>query len=292
MELLAERLEAGELVLAIGGVVGQTEEMGGDGFGGELVVEELWNEAVTGDQVGHRDGEVAVTIAAGGDLRRVTDKPAGEVEGKEGDLVDDHEGRADEGGLDGGRAGGDGRGAAVQEGGAGVGEEVDGRCGGGDQGLDPGRIEGGRDGKEELEAGRLGAIKKLRGGEKFGEIGGELTAAAAGQERDPLAVGVDLMGGGEVLARDGGQGESGEGMADKGGGDAAGGVEGLFKRKDDKDATDALLDPAKASSLPGPELGADEPEDGNARAMEAAGEAEVDVGEVDQDGEVRRLIAK
>jgi hypothetical protein len=37
--------------------------------------------------------------------------------------------------------------------------------------------------------------------------------------------------------------------------------------------------------LPGPELRADEVDDGNAEAVEFAGEAEVDLGEVDEDGD-------
>ena len=76
----------------------------------------------------------------------------------------------------------------------------------------------------------------------------------------------------------------GEGVADEGGVDVAGGVEGRFEGEDDEHLRDALLDPAEAAALPGPELGGDEPEDGDVAAVEFAGEAEVDVGEVDEDG--------
>ena len=76
----------------------------------------------------------------------------------------------------------------------------------------------------------------------------------------------------------------GEGVADEGGVDVAGSVEGGFEGEDDEHLRDALLNPAEAAALPGPELGGDEPEDGDVEALELAGEAEVDVGEVDEDG--------
>ncbi len=68
--------------------------------------------------------------------------------------------------------------------------------------------------------------------------------------------------------------------------DVAGAVEGFFEGEDDHHAVDALLDPAEAAALPGPELGADEVDDGDVQFFEFAGEAEVDVGEVDEDGDV------
>ena len=68
-------------------------------------------------------------------------------------------------------------------------------------------------------------------------------------------------------------------------------VEGLLEGKDDEHAVDALLDPAETAVLPGPELGADEPEDGNAGAAKVFGKTEVYVGEVDEDGCVGPLLA-
>ena len=38
--------------------------------------------------------------------------------------------------------------------------------------------------------------------------------------------------------------------------------------------------------LPGPELGADEEDDGDAEAVELLGQLEVDVGEIDEDGDI------
>ena len=68
--------------------------------------------------------------------------------------------------------------------------------------------------------------------------------------------------------------------------DVAGAVEGLFEREDDHHAVDALLDPAETAALPGPELGADEVDNWDVQFFEFAGQAEVDVGEVDEDGDV------
>ena len=75
-------------------------------------------------------------------------------------------------------------------------------------------------------------------------------------------------------------------MADELGVYVAGAVEGGFEGEDDHHAGDALLHPAEAAALPGPELRADEVEDGDAEFFQLAGEAEVDVGEVDEDGDV------
>ena len=75
-------------------------------------------------------------------------------------------------------------------------------------------------------------------------------------------------------------------MADKFGGYSAVAVEGFLEGEDDEHPGDALLDPAEASSLPGPELRGDEPDDGDVAFLEFAGEAEVYVGEIDEDGDV------
>ena len=82
-----------------------------------------------------------------------------------------------------------------------------------------------------------------------------------------------------------GSGGFGEGVADELGVDAAVAVEGLFEGEDDEHFADALLHPAEAAALPGPELRGDEPDDGDAGGVEVSGEAEVDVGEVDEDGD-------
>ena len=73
-------------------------------------------------------------------------------------------------------------------------------------------------------------------------------------------------------------------MSDEFGLDLAVAVEGLFEGEDDEHLRDALLDPAEALPFPGPELGGDEPDDGDVAVGEVAGDAEVDVGEIDEDG--------
>src|SRR5487761_2624267 len=99
-------------------------------------------------------------------------------------------------------------------------------------------------------------------------------------------MGVEVIAGCVVGAGDGREGKFGERMADEVCRDVAGAVEVLLEGEDDEHAVDALLYPTEASSLPGPELGADEVDDRNATLLEFAGEAEVDVGEVDEDGDV------
>ena len=107
-----------------------------------------------------------------------------------------------------------------------------------------------------------------------------------GRRAIQVLVGSRAVLGGVGFARDGGGREFGEGVAYELGVDVAGGVEGLLEGEDDEHAVDALLYPAEAAALPGPELGADEPDHGDALLVEALGEAEIDVGEVDEDGDV------
>ncbi len=118
------------------------------------------------------------------------------------------------------------------------------------------------------------------------EVGADFFPAAAGEEGDPGLVGVEAVLGGVGFARDGGGWEFGEGVAYELGLDVAGLVEGLLEGEDDEHAVYAFLDPAEAGALPGPELGADEPDHGDACVVEVLGEAEVYVGEVDEDGDV------
>jgi uncharacterized protein YdeI (YjbR/CyaY-like superfamily) len=72
--------------------------------------------------------------------------------------------------------------------------------------------------------------------------------------------------------------------------DSTGAVERLFEGKDDHHAAHTLLYPAEALALPCPELRADEVDDGDVELFELAGEAKVDVREVDQDGYVRPAL--
>ena len=123
-----------------------------------------------------------------------------------------------------------------------------------------------------------------------GEVGADFFPAAAGEEGDPGLGGVEVVVGGVVFAGDGGEWSFGEGVADELGGDVAVAVEGLFEGEDDEHFADALLHPAQAGALPRPELRGDEPDDRDAGRVEVFGEAEVDVGEVDEDGDVGLVL--
>ncbi len=131
-ELAADLGEVGDLAGAGGGVFEQGRQGRGEGVGVEVLLEQLGDDAAAGDEVHHRDGEVAVVVLLGGDLGGVLDEALGEGEGEGGHPVDDDEGVADDRGLDGGGAAGDDGGAGVVEGLAGVGDEVEvGEWGGG-----------------------------------------------------------------------------------------------------------------------------------------------------------------
>src|SRR5665213_214 len=75
-------------------------------------------------------------------------------------------------------------------------------------------------------------------------------------------------------------------MADEGGIDVACTVKALLKGEDDHHAADALLHPAQAIPFPSPELGAYEIDDRDVQLVERACETEVDIGKVDEDGNV------
>ncbi len=98
------------------------------------------------------------------------------------------------------------------------------------------------------------------------------------------------MGGGVGFAGRCGFRQFRQGVADELCVDAAGAVETLFEWEDDHHAVDALLDPAETAALPGPELGADEIDHWDVQFFKFAGQAEVDVGEVDEDGGVGALF--
>ena len=88
-----------------------------------------------------------------------------------------------------------------------------------------------------------------------------------------------------------GSGKLGQRMADKLGVDAALAVKRLLKGKDDQHAVDVPLHQLDAVFLPGPELRADEVDDGNAEAVELLGEPEMDVGKVDEHGDAGAALA-
>lgn len=70
-----------------------------------------------------------------------------------------------------------------------------------------------------------------------------------------------------------------------------GSIETLLKREDDHHAVDSLLYPAQAAALPRPELRADKVNDRDTYFFQFASEAEIDVGEVNEDGDVRAALS-
>src|SRR5580704_8576587 len=118
------------------------------------------------------------------------------------------------------------------------------------------------------------------------EVRGDLLPSAAGQKGDPLLRWVESVGGSVRFAGDRGLRQLRQRVADELSVYAAGAVEAFFKREDDHHAGNALLHPAQAAAFPGPELRADKVEDRDTEFFQFAGKPEVDVGEVDQDGDV------
>ena len=69
-------------------------------------------------------------------------------------------------------------------------------------------------------------------------------------------------------------------------------VERLLERKDHEHARDGVADGREPAPPPGPYLGRDVVDDGNSAAVQGPGEAEVEVGIVDEDGDVRPLAGR
>src|SRR6516165_2844272 len=80
-------------------------------------------------------------------------------------------------------------------------------------------------------------------------------------------------------------------MADEIRPDSALAVERLFEGKDHDHAIDVFANQLDAVLLPRPELRAHKVDDRDAERMEFAGKAKVDVGEVDEDGDVWPAVA-
>lgn len=125
------------------------------------------------------------------------------------------------------------------------------------------------------------------------QVGMDLFPTAAGEQGDPGLRRVEAVLGGIGLPGKRGCGGLGvqERVADELGVYTSFAIEVLLEREDDEHLRDSLLDPAKASTLPRPQLRRYEPDDGDAGAAKMAGEAEVDVWKVDEDGDRRALPA-
>lgn len=142
--------EVGDHPAAFRTVCEQGTQGGSYVFGCETVLQKLGDDAATGDEVDHSDGQVAVGVEGGRDLWRVVDEVFCQPEGERGDFIDDDKGVADNGSLDRGGSAGNDAGAGVVEAFASVGDEVRQRaCAGGFASryklLDPFTFEGGGD---------------------------------------------------------------------------------------------------------------------------------------------------
>jgi len=114
--------------------------------------------------------------------------------------------------------------------------------------------------------------------------------AATGEKGDKGLGGIKAELCGVFLAGDAWRVSFGKRMADELRVDATLTVEAFLEGEDDEHLGDALLHPAQAAALPGPELWRDEPDDRNACAMKVLSETEVDVREVDEDGDIGPLL--
>src|SRR5579872_385584 len=122
-------------------------------------------------------------------------------------------------------------------------------------------------------------------GEHLGQIGGDFLDAAAGKQGNPSVVCAEVGAHRKIFAAIDGNRQVGEGVAYEFCAYAAVAIEGLLKGEDNQHAVDVALHELDAVFLPCPELRADEEEHGDSEPMELCGELEVNVGEIDEDGE-------
>ena len=96
----------------------------------------------------------------------------------------------------------------------------------------------------------------------------------------------------KLIAGERGTDQSGERVADVGGGDAVAGEKLLFKREDAEQAVKRAAHLANAALAPGPGLGGHQVDHGNALLVKLTGEAQVEIRRIGQDREVGLLLAR
>jgi len=79
---MADFGEIGDHLGPLGAICEQGTQGDGDVCGGEVLLDELGDDAAAGDEVDHGDGEVAVGVLLRRDLGGVADEAFGEGEGK------------------------------------------------------------------------------------------------------------------------------------------------------------------------------------------------------------------
>ena len=109
--------------------------------------------------------------------------------------------------------------------------------------------------------------------------------AAAGKNRDERFFGMEVVSGAERGAIERRLDVTDERMADEFCGDAGVGVKLFFEWEDAEGESEAAADDPYTPRTPGPELRADVVGVGHSAEFEFAGEAEMEAGEVGEDGE-------
>ncbi len=131
----------------------------------------------------------------------------------------------------------------------------------------------------------------MRGFEQNRQDARDLATAASGQQRDPLAVRLNIVFAGKLGARNARCGQVGQRMSHKLRIDAALAIELLFEREDHQHLAHVFANPLDAPLLPGPQLRADVINDRHIQFVQFARQPQVEVGEVDEDSSVGTAIA-
>lgn len=108
--------ESGNLTVALRCIGQQGRQLEGDVLGCESILQELWNDAPSSDEVGHGDGKISGRVGHVGELFRVSDQALRKSECEGRDAVNDNERVSHNGSEYGRRPAGDNRGAGVVEG--------------------------------------------------------------------------------------------------------------------------------------------------------------------------------
>ena len=168
-------------------------------------------------------------------------------------------------------------GAAVDQGGAGRPQRVEERTG-----------ELGRDGDGRLDVGTPRRDERQRARDRR-DVVGDLLPPAAGEDCEHRPRGVEALLGEERPGMGGRSHDLDERVADERDGHARLAVERLLEREDHEHAVDGLPDLLEPAAPPGPDLGRDVVDDRDSAPLQLAREAQIEVGVVDEDGEVGAL---
>jgi hypothetical protein len=237
-------------------------------------LDEFWDGALFGDEIDHAEKFCA-------------DERLGEESGERRDAIDDNHGDVEESGFDSGGAAGDDSGVGGGEGVVGlVGDDAQGEVAGPALaesccrwGVAPG---GGGDDK--LGAG-FDVVDAQAGFAQHRQVLAKFGGAAAGKNRDERFFGMEVVSGAERGAVESWLDVTNERVTDEFCGDAGVGVELFFEGEDAQGLLEAAADDPYTPRPPCPKLGADVVGVGDFAEFEFAGEAEMEAGEIGEDGE-------